>query len=224
MKQILVFSLFAFSLLSLNACKNDKKAPATDKKTEKVDVPKKEVKKAPKKDGVRIRPSSVEVKWTAFKMTDKVPVSGIFKTVKIEKLHVGKTMIEAVNGLEFSIPIDSVFTKNKGRDKIIVTSFFGKLKETANILGTVNLKSKEDASVLLTMNGISEKLPVVMSWENNKVTMKATLDLKTWKGEIAVAALNEACGDLHKGKDGVSKTWDEVNIVVSGIVEKALLK
>jgi len=41
------------------------------------------------------------------------------------------------------------------------------------------------------------------------------MNLDTWNGQTAVASLNEACKDLHKGADGVSKTWNEVAIEVT---------
>lgn len=36
-----------------------------------------------------------------------------------------------------------------------------------------------------------------------------------WNALEALAALNKVCFELHKGPDGVSKTWEEVAIEVS---------
>ena len=40
--------------------------------------------------------------------------------------------------------------------------------------------------------------------------MKATMDITKWNAVEALNSLNIACKDLHKGADGVSKTWSEV--------------
>ena len=40
--------------------------------------------------------------------------------------------------------------------------------------------------------------------------MNSTMDLDKWNASNAVKSLNLECKDLHKGTDGVSKTWNEV--------------
>ena len=41
------------------------------------------------------------------------------------------------------------------------------------------------------------------------------MNLDDWSAQKAVASINLACKELHKGKDGVSKTWSEVGIDIS---------
>ena len=40
------------------------------------------------------------------------------------------------------------------------------------------------------------------------------MDLKNWNAIDALNALNKVCFDLHKGADGVSKTWEDVAIEI----------
>ena len=44
------------------------------------------------------------------------------------------------------------------------------------------------------------------------VELEGTLNLEDFKAESALASISEACFDLHKGADGISKTWSEVGI------------
>ena len=68
----------------------------------------------------------------------------------------------------------------------------------------------------ITMNGVTADLPLDYSITDERcVTMKATMDLKNWNALGALETLNKVCLDLHKGADGVSKTWEDVEIVIS---------
>ena len=45
------------------------------------------------------------------------------------------------------------------------------------------------------------------------------MDLENWKAQAALDALNVVCFDLHKGVDGISKTWSEVKIEISAVLK-----
>ena len=68
---------------------------------------------------------STNVKFTAYKTTDKVPVGGTFKEIELT-YTAGETPIETLDGLEFSIPISSLFTNDptNTRDPKIIEFFF----------------------------------------------------------------------------------------------------
>ncbi len=156
--------------------------------------------------------NTLTVKWTAYKTNDKVPVSGNFKKVIIEKSTYGHSVLDAVNAVEFGIPVNSVFTNNLERDEKLKQFFFAKMKDTEYIQGKVLLKENNEGSLDITMNGITASLPIKYNVVEQLITIKGVLNLDTWKGAIAINALNEACKDLHKGADGVSKTWNEVAV------------
>ncbi len=48
------------------------------------------------------------IKFTAYKTTEKKAVRGIFKEIKITNNKQGNTIKEALNGAEFSIPVNLV--------------------------------------------------------------------------------------------------------------------
>ncbi len=156
--------------------------------------------------------NTLTVKWTAYKTTDKVPVSGKFEKVIIQKSEYGKSTVDAVNNVEFSIPVSSIFTNNTERDEKLKKFFFGMMKDTEHIEGTVSLQENNEGTLHLTMNGVTASLPIQYKVKDQLVTIEGVLNLDTWKGKLAIEALNKACEDLHKGADGVSKTWNEVKV------------
>jgi hypothetical protein len=172
---------------------------------------KKEVKKADAIEYI-IEPKTTTINWTAYKTTEKKPVKGIFKTVNVVKTKVSTNPFEAINGIEFSIPVNSIDTKKPNRDTKIIKSFFGSMKSTQSITGRINLGENGKGDVDLSMNGITTKLPITYVISGQLVEINATLNLDNWKAQLAIATLNKACNEKHKGADGISKTWNEVNI------------
>lgn len=197
-------------VLSITACKNEKKETKTDETPEPV-VTEKFV----------VKPEGTSVKWTAYKTTEKVGVGGEFATLNFEN-KVGATPQEALNNLNFSIPINSLFTNDatNTRDAKIKTSFFGAMLETEFIKGTIkHANDKYLASI--TMNGVTHDLPMEITiTEERRVTLTGVMNLKDWNALEALESLNKVCFDLHKGADGVSKTWEDVAIEVSTYLRK----
>jgi len=202
MKKISIL-LFAIAI-SLTACKNEKKEAKPE---------------APEVTTVVkyvAKPEGTSVKWTAYKTTDKVPVGGEFKILKFEP-KTGATPEEALNNLSFSIPVSSVFTNDatNTRDAKIKESFFGAMLDTEFLTGTI--KYVDGAySASITMNGVTKDLPLdVKITEERRVAMSGVMNLKDWDALGALESLNKVCFDLHKGADGVSKTWEDVAIEVN---------
>jgi len=158
------------------------------------------------------------VNWTAYKTTRKIPVSGVFKEVIIVNDHSGATVYKAFDGLKFSLPVSSIFSQSNLRDGKIKKSFFGKMINTSKISGTINLVDNTTGLVKITMNGISEELPINFKISDNLITIDAVMDLNNWKAQVALEALNDACEDLHTGPDGETITWSEVKINVTSKV------
>jgi len=166
-----------------------------------------------------VKAEATSVKWTAYKTTEKKGVGGEFSVLNFENKS-GSTPQEALNNLDFSIPVSNLVTKDDSRDAKIKASFFGQMLNTAFIKGTIKvINDKYIAS--LTMNGVTKDLPLDVSiTDERRVSLKGTMLLKDWDALGALAALNKVCYDLHKGPDGVSKTWDDVAIEVSTFLRK----
>ena len=195
--------------LSIVACKNEKK----DTKTIETEA-------APAEKFV-VKPEATSVKWTAYKTTEKKGVGGEFTTVKFDTKS-GTSAQDALNGLQFSIPISSLFTNDatNTRDAKIKNAFFGSMLDTEFLKGTIKYIDTT-CTASLTMNGVTHDLPLnVAITEERRVSMTSVMNLKDWNALDALAALNKVCFDLHKGPDGVSKTWEDVAIEVSTYLRK----
>ena len=171
---------------------------------------KKDIQKEPAK--FSIEPKTITVNWTGYKTTDKVAVKGQFKEIEISNIKESGTAVDALNGVEFSIPISSLFTDEPIRDSKLKQLFFGVMDNTLSLTGTLNLSKDGTGAIDLLMNGVQQKIPVTYIASGQLVELEGTMNLDNWNGQAALASINEACFDLHKGPDGISKTWNEVAI------------
>lgn len=193
MKKLLLICLMATVTVNFVGCKNKKE-------------------KDTKKTQLSVEAKTTTINWTAYKTTDKVPVKGNFSELEIIKSSVGATVKEALNGVEFKIPTNSIFTNDTIRDGKLRNFFFNQMMDAGSIKGKINIQDEKTGTVELGMNGVSEKLPITYNVDGQKVNIEATMNLESWKTQAAIIALNKACEDLHKGADGISKTWNEVKI------------
>lgn len=186
-------------LLIATACKKEPKQSESQEKSE---------------HSLSIDKSSVEVKWTAYKTTDKVAVSGVFNEVNISN-ESGTDADELVDGLAFSIPVSSIFSNSPDRDSKLQEFFFGVMENTIVLSGDLSLDNENSVNASITMNGVTKALPLAYSKEGNSVHLSGVMELAEWNALSAVESINKACFDLHKGADGVSKTWTDVKVDVS---------
>lgn len=197
MKKIYVLSVLFLTMAFFVSCKENAKNEA------------KPVEKTYSADA-----KTTVINWTAYKTTAKLPVKGQFTEVTIENAPKGASAVEALNGLKFSIPISSVFTKDTIRDGKLKKFFFGTLKNTELISGSIAMLTDSTGTVNLTMNGLSKPLPISCAIVDQKATIEALMDLNDWEAQPALDALNVVCNEMHTGPDGISKTWSEVKIEV----------
>ena len=64
--------------------------------------------------------------WTAYKFTEKAPVSGTFYTVKIREMKTGDTLTSVFAGVTGEIEGPSVESNSPARNAPIAAAFFGK--------------------------------------------------------------------------------------------------
>lgn len=163
---------------------------------------------------------STIINWTAYKTTAKVPVKGQFSALTIENVKKDSTVLGALNGLKFKIPVSSLFTNDTIRDGKLKKFFFGAMENTSVIKGTVLLNNENTSTVELTMNGITRELPIAYIITDNRVTIVGNMDLDNWQAKAALEALNVVCKDLHTGDDGITKTWSDVKIEVIAVFKQ----
>lgn len=156
-----------------------------------------------------------DIKFTAYKTTDKVPVGGEFSKIEIVSGGTGNTVKEAINNAEFSIPISSLLTKNESRDYKIKTFFFGVMDKTELLSGKLTISDDSNGVAAIKMNGETQNVPFTYTIVDKTFNMQATIDVNQWNASAALASLNKVCEDLHKGADGVSVTWSEVALNIT---------
>ena len=160
---------------------------------------------------------SVEAKtttvfWTGYKTTAKTPVKGQFAKVDIANIKKAKTAREAINGITFSIPVSSLFSKDEERDSKLKEFLFGVMDKTEFITGIIHVVNDSIANADVRMNAVSHTVPLKYFIDGQMMSMDGNIDLSDWKALDALASLHKACEEKHTGDDGVSKTWSEVGI------------
>lgn len=161
--------------------------------------------------GLSIDESTIEVQWTAYKTTEKVPVKGHFRQVEIYDINEADDLAGALNGAKFKLDAFQSDTDDPDRDVTIRENFFEKMMEPGEVTGTFTVDGDE-WSVKLKMNGVSVTVPAQVTVNENDAELIASLDLNEFAAIKALNFLNEACHDLHMGGDGISKTWDVVDV------------
>ncbi len=201
-KIIILLSLFIVSL-SILSCKKDKKN--NKPKTKKSSV------------AFSLKKANNEINFTAYKTTAKIPVGGQFKKVNIISGGEGNTIREAVNNTVFAIPVSSLFTKDASRDFKIRKHFFGVMDNTKLLSGKLLIDDNSTGYANIKMNGVMQKIPFSYKINDRVFSMKATIDVTNWNLIKALNSLNAICKDLHKGTDGISKTWSDVELNIKSV-------
>lgn len=195
---------FAFSIVSCDQVKKDKSSLDQFDKTGKM---------------YSIEPKTTTIFWTGYKTTAKTPVKGKFTKLTILNSKQAKTAREAIDGLEFSIPVSSLFSNEESRDTKIKELFFGIMDQTELLSGKINIVNDTLAHVNLKMNGVTKEFPLSYFISGQMLSMQGMLNLDNWNTKIAMESFHKACEDKHTGSDGISKTWHEVGINVESYLK-----
>lgn len=171
--------------------------------------------------GVRLDPGSVRVEWTAFKTMQKLAVKGAFTEVDfLGELQDSKGLSTFLSQLEAEIRVkseDLIRTGNPGRDLTLFQHFFKDFKKGALIHGAISAVKAGDREggfvLMLSMNGRKRSVPMRYTWSKEGI-FEATgnLDVLDFGLSKALADLHQTCEVLHRGPDGVSKTWPGVEL------------
>lgn len=159
------------------------------------------------------------VKWTAFKTTAKAPVGGSFKEISFKGPSEGASVKDLLTASKVHIDVNKVDSGNPARDLNLVNGFFkhflGKGIVSASIQNVLGYTKEGSFDLKLTMNGRTVLVPMTYTiGEDHQFIARGAFDLSKFQLSKALEGLSKICLDLHKGADGVSKTWSEVLIQV----------
>ncbi len=157
--------------------------------------------------------------WTGYKTTDKIPVKGHFTKLTITNSKPGNTAKDAIDGLEFSIPVSSLFSNEESRDTKLKDFFFKVMDQTELLSGKLQVQNDTLIKASLKMNGVTKTIPLTYFLSGQMLSIRGKMDILDWNAQTALASLHEQCEEKHTGNDGISKTWSEVDIAVESYLK-----
>ena len=199
MKKLVFYLMLLPLFVSIASCENEKKKKDNDK----IEV-----------TNFIVDAKNSKINWTAYKTTDKLPVKGVFDEVTLLMNDPAQNKEDLLKGLEFEIPVGSINSNDSIRDFKLVKFFFEAMENTLSLKGKFTQVENGKGIIDLNMNGISSELPFNYQINDDIISINSTMNLDNWKAQLAIESLNKVCNEKHKAADGISKTWNEVAIMV----------
>ena len=159
--------------------------------------------------------STINLFWAGYKTTDKLKVLGSFQEIKTNHSDQKFSSIdELVNGITFSINSKSSESGDPIRDANLRDYFFNYLTDNFQINGNVSEYNNDFLVANIDVLGINRQVKFTHTIANNVLKLRALISLDELGAYKAYNSISAKCYDLHKGADGISKTWDEVNVIL----------
>ena len=159
--------------------------------------------------------STIKLFWAGYKTTDKLKVLGSFQEIKTNHSDQKFSSIdELVNGITFSINSKSSESGDPIRDANLRDYFFNYLTDNFQINGRVSEYNDAFITANFDVLGVDRQVKFTHSIVNNVLKLRALISLDDLGAYKAYNSISAKCYDLHKGADGISKTWDEVNVLI----------
>jgi hypothetical protein len=166
---------------------------------------------------VLVQDGKLDIIWQAYKTPEKVGVKGTMPAVTYHPHQKeGKNFKALFVGSKVVIDTTKVDSGNSLRDEKLVKYFFTQMSEpkiTGEILSmkadphTKGKPRTGEMEVSFTMNGKTVKTMLDYHYEKETFKAQGNIDLLDFAAGGALASINKACYDLHKGK-----TWSDVSI------------
>ena len=174
----------------------------------------------------RIAKDAVKIEWTAFKFTNKQAVSGTFNTTTLSGATQAASLTELAGGLSMKIDGSSIESANPGRNATISEFFFGTFAPSPEISGRVESVDGDDSKgtlkIAITMNDTTRSVPFAYTISaDHQVEATASIDMLDFALQKAFDSIHQACEEQHTGEDGVSKTWTDVDLRLTGSFEES---
>ncbi len=172
-----------------------------------------------------LEPQDVKVQWTAYKFNEKAAVKGGFNQTTLSGPRSATSLKALVQGMQMEIDGNSFESGDPGRNATVRQFFFEKLTPPFKLHGTLaDLQGDEQSGQLtlnITLNGNTQKIPFTyQSTPEGSFIAQGKIDLLQFGAQGAFDSLHKACEVQHTGKDGVSKTWTEVDLQITAPVKK----
>ncbi len=169
---------------------------------------------------------NTEVNWIGYKTNEKTPVSGSFSEFSSDRENQSFNSIDdLVDGLNFSISSLSSSSADDIRDLNLKNYFFKYLTDNFKINGTLGRPINDSIDVYFDV--LEKNNPIRFAYSTYLTTSKYSNKIIQVKGKLnlvnqfngeAFNSIHKQCFDLHKGSDGISKTWEEVDVYIKVLV------
>ena len=171
---------------------------------------------------------NTKVIWNGYKTNDKVKVVGYFDEFSCDREDQEFSSIEElVNGLQFSIKSSSSVSGDGIRDQNLQDHFFKYLTDGFVINGTLIQVFGDSIDVSFDVFGQTKQIRLAFldniipgcPYFDHMVEIKGSINLESQFDALkAYNAISKKCYDLHKGGDGISKTWKQVDVHIKALV------
>ena len=171
---------------------------------------------------------NTKVIWNAYKTNDKIKVVGYFNEFSCDRENQEFSSIEdLVTGLKFSVKSSSSSSGDPMRDQNLQDHFFKYLTDDFVINGTLNQVVNDSIDVTFDVFGQTKQIRLAFLYHiipgcpyfDHIVEIKGSINLESQFDALkAYNAISNKCYDLHKGADGIPKTWKQVDVHVKALV------
>lgn len=163
-----------------------------------------------------VNPQDIELKFTGYKFTEKVAVSGSFKDIKWSFASGYQQLSSLLSSASVWIDSHSIDAGNAARNKNITKGLFQNIAGGRYIKGLINEVSSDSKSVNLKLflGHFEVDIPMTLHPDNSVFILSGALDLVKARMKDAFQSLAKICGPFHQGKDGKRKTWPVVDLEV----------
>lgn len=144
---------------------------------------------------------NVDFTWTGFKTPKKLGVSGKITDIKLAPGKTASDAVAALEGMSFTINLNSVSSGDTVRDTRIGKILF---KGSETITGKLLKSDKEYLYFEINHRKKGIQVPMKYSIVNNKIEASAFMDLLDFAMDNNLAEFAKACAGRHEGK-----TWSD---------------
>lgn len=165
-----------------------------------------------------IYPERASLRWTAFKFTERVGVSGTFSDVTTTDAKKGTSVPACLEKMNFKVNTSSIDSNSEERDGKVQKFFFGTMKGGDSIEGQFGTFNGDGNSGIYQVNLVLNKYRNAVDFEytvdDKEIVLKGKINLADFDAQKSVDSINKKCEVLHKGSDGISKLWPDVDVEV----------
>ena len=161
-----------------------------------------------------------QLKFTGYKFSEpeKVGVSGTFKKITWNIPQSGTSIQEIIRKSSAEIDTYSIDAGNAARNSNITRGLF-KTWGAQNVSGVFKDVTGKSATLHLTVGEKTVKIPMTLTKKDKEIKLVGVMDLLKLGFGDAFKSLSDVCGPNHKGKDGVTKTWSEVDLEITAALK-----